>query len=58
LLIGLGLALVALVVLQVVGVRALQSWGVKPARGVLALRAANVTVVVAVVAFALWKMGS
>ncbi len=49
------LLLVVLVVLHVIGARALAAWGVSPSRGVLALRVVNVTAVIAVVAFALWK---
>ncbi len=47
--------LVALAGLHLIGVRALQGWGVRPSRAVLALRAVNVTAVIAVVAFAFWK---
>ncbi len=45
----------ALVALQVVGVRALESWGVRPSGAVLGLRAANVAAVAGVVVFAFWK---
>ncbi len=47
--------LVALAGLHLIGVRALEGWGVRPSRAVLALRAVNVTAAIAVVAFAFWK---
>jgi hypothetical protein len=53
--IAVGALLVALVALQVRGVRALQAWGVEPSRGVLVLRAVNTLAVIALAAFALVK---
>jgi len=47
--------LVALVVLQVAGVRALRSWGVQPSRVVIALRIVNVVVVICAVALVFWR---
>ncbi|MDP2182213.1 MAG: hypothetical protein Q8K99_06560 [Actinomycetota bacterium] len=40
--------------MQVVGVRALEAWGVQPSRAVVALRAVNFMAVVVVVAYAVW----
>ena len=50
-----GALLVALVLLQAVGARALASMGMRPSPAVLALRALNVVGAIAVVAFAFWK---
>jgi hypothetical protein len=49
-----GLVVVS-IVLQVVSLRALRAWGVRPSRAVLVLRVVNVAVVIAVVLFALWN---
>jgi predicted signal transduction protein with EAL and GGDEF domain len=43
------------IALQVIGLRALRAWGVRPSRAVLALRAVNAAVAIAVVLFALWS---
>ena len=48
----------ALAALQFAGVRALEAWGVKPSRSVVALRVANLTVVVGILLFAAWKMAN
>ncbi len=48
--------IVALVALQVVGVRALKAWGVSPSRAVIAIRAANVVAAVAAVVYAYVRM--
>jgi len=46
---------VLIAVLQFVGVRALESWGVQPSRAVLMLRGFNFVLVVLIVAYALWE---
>lgn len=53
--IAVGALLVALVALQIVGARALADFGVRTSPAVRVLRAINVAVVIAVVAFAFWK---
>lgn len=50
-----GLA-VLLAALQVVGVRALRTWGVRPSGAVLALRAFNYVLVVGLLAFAFLRL--
>lgn len=50
-----GALLVALVVMQIMGLRALKDLGVRPSPFVTALKAVNVTVVVAIVVFAFWR---
>jgi len=52
--IAIGALLVALVYMQVRGMRALQAWGVQPSRAVVTLRAVNVLLAVAAVAFMFW----
>lgn len=47
-----------LAVLQFMGVRALESWGVSPSRTVLTLRIVNFSIVTLVLIFALWQWGS
>lgn len=42
-------------VLQFVGVRALESWGVRPSRAVIALRAFNFLLVVLLIGYAAWE---
>jgi len=49
------LLLVALVVLQLIGLRALSAWGVRPSRAVVALRAFNVLMVIGIVVLAFWR---
>lgn len=51
----LGLAAL-LAVLQVIGVRALRSWGVQPSGAVIALRAANYAIVLGILVFAFVKL--
>ena len=53
LLIALAVLVGVLALLQVTGVRALESWGVQPSRAVLALRISNFVLVVAVLGWAL-----
>ena len=48
--------LALLAVLQVVGARALKSWGVQPSGAVITLRALNFVLVLGVVAFAFVKL--
>jgi hypothetical protein len=43
------------IVLQVIGLRALRAWGIRPSRALLVLRAVNATVAIAVLLFALWN---
>jgi hypothetical protein len=43
------------IVLQVIGLRALRAWRVRPSRSVLVLRAVNTAMAIAVVLFALWN---
>lgn len=43
------------IVLQVIGLRALRAWGVRPSRALVVLRAVNTAVAIAVVLFALWN---
>jgi hypothetical protein len=52
---GVAVLLVALVWLQVAGFRALAGVGAKPSPALRTLRAANVVLVLCVVAFAFWK---
>ncbi len=42
-------------VLQFVGVRALENWGVSPSRAVIGLRLFNLMVVVVLIAFVFWE---
>ncbi len=44
-----------LIVLHVIAARALAAWGVQPSKVVVVLRAVNISAVIAVVGFALWK---
>ena len=50
-----GVLLVALVVMQIMGLRALKDLGVRPSPLVTALKLVNVTAVIAIVAFAFWR---
>lgn len=47
---------VLLAALQLVGVRALKSWGVQPSGAVIALRVVNYLMVLGIVAFAFVKL--
>ncbi|MDA3935915.1 MAG: hypothetical protein PF636_03490 [Actinomycetota bacterium] len=53
--VALAALLVALVVLQVVGNRALEAWGVKPSAAVITLRTVNTVAVVGIMIYIFWE---